>query len=85
MDGSDVAPQAVTSSGPGLGVQNVTINLHHKQLTGFTTGLDSDTQYIGTLYKHLLAYGYHSLNALGSRTQLSWPIPWVQILLITPM
>ena len=57
MDRSVVAPQAITSSGPGLGVQNVAIKLHHKQLTDPTAGLDNNTQYLGTLYMHLLASG----------------------------
>ena len=49
VDGSAVAPRAVTSFGAGLGVQNVTIKLHHKQLTNPTGGLDDDTQYLGTV------------------------------------
>ena len=61
MDGSAVAPQAVTSFGAGLGVQNVTIKLHHKQLTDPTSGLDDDTQYLGTFYNHLLASGWSLL------------------------
>ena len=44
MDGSSVAPQAVTSSDPGLGVQNVAIKLNHKKVIGPTARLDNDTQ-----------------------------------------
>ena len=56
-----MALQAVISSGPGLGVQNVIIKLHHKQLTGPTAGLDDDTQYLVIFYKHLLASGWFLL------------------------
>ena len=53
----------VTNPGPGLGVQNVAIKLHHKELTDPAAGLDDidDTQYFGTLYKHLLVSGWSLL------------------------
>ena len=68
-----MAPQAVTSSGPGLGVQNITIKLYHKQLTGPTAGLDDNTQYLGTLYKYLLVSGW-SLLLLATSLRLCHPI-----------
>ena len=68
-----MAPQAVTSSGHGLGVQNVAIKLHHKQLTGPTAGLDDDTQYLGTLYIHMLASDW-SLSLLVNSLWFCHPI-----------
>ena len=56
-----MATQAVTSSGPGLGVQNVVIKLHHKELTDPTAGLDNNIQYLGTLYRYLLVSGWSLL------------------------